>query len=69
MNLATCRTVASKMTDSDLRAIANSSVVHADAKRFDGRALEGLSEIVIAVCDEIQNRAALRAMYATGGCD
>lgn len=68
-SLEIVRNVAARMTDSDLRAILNSTTVHENAKRFTGRALEGLSEMVVACCEEVQNREALRATYSTGGCD
>lgn len=69
MNLETVRTSIAQRSDSDLRAFLNSMQVHAEMRTFEGLALEGLSELVIAACEEVQNREALRAMYATGGCD
>lgn len=69
MNLETVRTSIAKRSDSDLRAFLNSMQVHADLRTFEGLALEGLRELVAAACEEWQSRKALRAMYATGGCD
>jgi hypothetical protein len=63
------RSAASKLSDADLVAMLNSKTVHEGLRTFTGPALEGLGQIVLACCEEHRERTALRALYATGGCD